>query len=207
MMSNYIKDEWAKNKGFKNYTEYEDYLAKNIGFENKKDRNRSWHYDRGSLPMSENEDSSTYLGIHIAERVIARKILSLTIGDIKREMPYGNPGFDFVCVDNQRIDIKSTTLDGLNKLLFHIRWNKIPDYFMMIGFNNREDLNVIGIWIIKKDEKIRNSRSKNPGNWPRLCDREGFRIKYDQKYLGPFKKYEVTDKWKNLSINVKDIIT
>lgn len=70
--------------------------------------------------MSDNIDCSEYLGVYIAERKIARKILLDIFGNIDEEIPYGNPGFDFVC-DRNKIDVKSITIDGLNKLKFHIR--------------------------------------------------------------------------------------
>ncbi len=190
-------------KGFKSQKEYEDYLAKKIGFDDKKERNRFWHYDNGSIPMSENIDSGQYLGIEMAERRVARMLLPIVLEKIEKEMPYGNPGFDFICHNNQKIDIKSTTLNGLNKLSFHIRWNNIPEYFMLVGFNNREELNIIGIWMIKKGERLRYNRSSS--SKLELYKREGLSIKFDEKYLKPFRKYEITNKWKNLGIDIKII--
>lgn len=49
-------DEWYQKKGFKNLLDYDNSLAIQKGFKDKKDRNREWHYDKGSLPMSVNID-------------------------------------------------------------------------------------------------------------------------------------------------------
>lgn len=210
-IDNQYMKKWYEDKGFKNRQEYEDHIAHNLGFRNeyernyeklksnnikyeeKKQINRDWHYKNGSLPMNENKDSAQYLGIIAAERIVARHILPVKFGGIEKEMPYGNPGFDFIVVGGYKIDIKATTLNILKKLSFHTRWNRITDYFLMIGFDDRERLSVIGIWLFKKDEKLRSLE---------LYKRETFTMKFEPKYMVPFNSYELTDIWKNLNIDI-----
>lgn len=131
--------------------------------------------------MFENKDCSQYLGIHIVEEKIAKIVLQM-IFEYVEKMPNNNPGFDFICKNPRqefldkypqfklernkeyKIDIKSATVDSLDKLQFVIRYNDIPDYFLLIGFNNRDNLDISGIWLIKGDEQIRINR----GPWSKV---------------------------------------
>ena len=97
--------------------------------------------DAGWVPYTENPKCALFLGIHIAER-----ILSNYFDDITR-MPYGNPGYDYICKRGYKIDVKSSTMckDHWN---FSIKRNKIADYFLCIAFDNRESLTPIHLWLI-----------------------------------------------------------
>ena len=90
--------------------------------------------------------SASYLGVYIAERV-----LSIVYPNVKR-MPYGNPGYDFVCGKGFKIDVKSSCLvhspNRREKWEFAINHNKTPDYFLCLGFDNRSDLDPMHIWLI-----------------------------------------------------------
>ncbi len=59
------------------------------------------------------------------------------------------------------------------------------------------DLNekILSIWLIQGDEKVRNSRSKNPGTWPKLRDMESLTITHKKEYLLSFKRYDITDNY------------
>ena len=107
------------------------------------------HETGKSRAMSESRDSPGWLGVYIAESV-----LSKYFEDIKR-MPYANPGFDFTCRRGFRIDAKSSCLQHRGRehphWLFTINQNKIPDYFICIGFDNRENLTPMRIWLIPGD--------------------------------------------------------
>lgn len=131
-------DRWAISKGYKNYSEY---LTE-----------RNWNTGKSS-PMSENEDCSMYLGAHVAERV-----LSKIFEDVKR-MPINNHGFDFICKKGYKIDVKSATLANRPSTYGHwsfgINYNDIADYFLLIGFDDRENLEPMHIWLFKKDEMMR----------------------------------------------------
>jgi hypothetical protein len=93
--------------------------------------------------IENNKTCSTYLGVHIAER-----ILSHIYPNVER-MPYGHSGYDFICGRGYMVDVKSATLSKNSVGWgFHIRNNTIADYFLCIAFDNREDLNPQHIWLI-----------------------------------------------------------
>lgn len=95
--------------------------------------------------MSESKDCSQYLGVHIAER-----LLSKVFDDVTR-MPYNNPGYDFICRKGYKIDVKSSVLiheRKYNKWSFTIKHNKVADYFALLAFDNRDDLNPIHFWLV-----------------------------------------------------------
>lgn len=101
---------------------------------------------RGDLPMSENRDCSSFLGVHVAERVLSN------VFDDVIKLPYGNPGFDFVCNKGKKIDVKSSCMrfnsSCATSWLFHTCKNKIADYILCIAFDNRENLNPMYMWLI-----------------------------------------------------------
>ena len=139
------------NKGeYKDFNEYNNERVKKMGYESWNDYCNKLRYNKGKcLPMSENKDCSAYLGVYIAER-----ILPLLFDNVKK-MPDGNPGFDFICSNGYKIDVKSACLSRHNsRWVFLIKKNKIADYFFMVAFDNRENLNVIHIWLIKGDSVI-----------------------------------------------------
>ena len=64
-------------------------------------------------------------------------------------MPYGNPGFDFLCGLGFKIEVKSSCLRKNNSIwTFNIRGNKIADYFLLLAFNNRKELDPLHVWLI-----------------------------------------------------------
>lgn len=95
-------------------------------------------------PFNENTTCSSYLGVCIAERM-----LSHVFKNVER-MPYGNKGFDFICGRGYKIDVKSSSRQSNHnhKWHFNIKRNKIADYFLLIAFNNREDLDPEHVWLI-----------------------------------------------------------
>ena len=106
-----------------------------------------WRHRTGiNKPMSESRDSSIYLGVYIAERA-----LSKFFDNIKR-MPYGNPGYDFICGKGYKIDVKSSTLknysNGYRRWTFCIRKNEVPDYFLLLAFGKRDSLEALHVWLV-----------------------------------------------------------
>ena len=101
---------------------------------------------RGSLPMSENTECTQYLGIAIAERLAMH-----LFKDVVR-MPNGNPGFDFICAKDKKIDVKSACTSLNNgkypNWAFCINRNKIADYFLLLAFNSRADLEPLYQWMM-----------------------------------------------------------
>lgn len=93
------------------------------------------------------KDSATYLGVYVAERA-----LSKFFDNIQR-MPHNNPGYDFLCGRGFKIDVKSACLRQNTRStnfgwVFSPQRNQVADYFLCLGFDNRESLNPIHVWLI-----------------------------------------------------------
>jgi hypothetical protein len=97
--------EYLKKPGIKEHLkEYQsDYYklpeAKNHKAECQRDRR---HRNGINQPMSKNRHCSSFLGVVIAEQILSKEFRSI------KRMPYGNPGFDFLCGKGKKIDVKST---------------------------------------------------------------------------------------------------
>lgn len=105
------------------------------------------HRKAGQLPFDENKECTSYFGIYIGEHDIAERVLNCLFKTVER-MPYNNSKYDFVC-DGKKIDVKSgCMLKTRNGWQFCIDYNTIADYFLIIAFDNREDLNQLHIWLI-----------------------------------------------------------
>lgn len=111
-------------------------------------QSRRLHANGKVRPMSEAKDCSMYLGVFVAERA-----LSKYFNHVKR-MPYSNPGYDFECDRGFKIDAKSACLYNYNHekrtaaWYVRIRKNVVADYFMVLLFNNRNDLEPMHLYLI-----------------------------------------------------------
>jgi len=125
--------------------------------------------------MNEARDCSSFLGVYIAE-----EILSNFFENVKR-MPYGNPGYDYICSKGHKIDVKSSCLRHpehgrtADRWTFHIRKNRVADYFVCIGFDDRQHLNPMRVWIF-------------PGK--DVQNKMGLLISNTHRCLGIYKNYE-----------------
>jgi len=91
------------------------------------------------------KETTSYLGVYIAERVLSR-----FFNHIER-MPYGNPGYDFICGKGYKIDVKSSCIHnghGAMGWIFTINRNRVADYFLCLAFDNRENLTPMHVWLI-----------------------------------------------------------
>lgn len=158
-----LLNEWAKKNGFKDYNKYQNNRVMNENI----DKN---------CKMITNKECTQYLGIYIAESVLFK-----VFDNVQRTI-YGNPGFDFICNKGYKIDSKSSCIRD-NIWRFIINKNEIPDYFLLLAFDNRENLNPIHIWLIKADEIIRGRK---------LNKFSGLGI--SSTHTEEFKKYEINDK-------------
>lgn len=108
-------------------------------------RNKSYR-KRGVLgPMSQNKDCALYLGVVVAERVLANMFSHV------ERMPNCNRGFDFICGKGFRIDCKSSAMRchrGDYYWMFAIDRNIIADYFLCLAFDDRDSLNPLHAWMI-----------------------------------------------------------
>lgn len=97
--------------------------------------------------MREAKDCSAWLGVHVAEQILSK------LFDHMERMRYGFPGYDFVCGKGFKIDCKSACLfidpKGHAHWYFTIKRNQIPDYFLLLAFNeDRENLTPLHVWLI-----------------------------------------------------------
>lgn len=119
--------------------------------------------------IKNNPTCTLYLGYYISESVLSKSFKNIT------RMPANNPGYDFECDKHHKIDVKSSVI--LHNKSKHGYWsyiikeNKIPDYFLIIAWDSRENLNPLHIWLIpgklinhKKILYIGNSK-KSIGKW------------------------------------------
>jgi hypothetical protein len=122
------------------------YARKRVYYELNKDKihKRQQAYRRacGMKPMSESKECGLFLGVHIAEGM-----LSKLFKDVKR-MPHGNKGYDFICSNGYKIDVKSACRRKHGDWAFHIDRNTTADYFLCIMYDNRTDLNPLHLWLI-----------------------------------------------------------
>jgi len=97
---------------------------------------------QGAQPFTENKECASFLGVHIAERV-----LSNVFKNIER-MPMNNPGYDVICNRDKRIDIKSSCTRKKGGWSFGINRNATADYFLCLAFDNRKDLMPLHAWLL-----------------------------------------------------------
>lgn len=110
----------------------------------------SWNHRAGRCqPMNKNRECTHFLGIHVAE-----EMLSYVFKKVYR-MPFGNPGYDFICGRAYRIDVKSSCRGHdsphSDRWKFAINKNLIAEYFLCLAFDNRHDLNPEHIWLIPSE--------------------------------------------------------
>src|SRR3990167_1732522 len=192
-----INNRTLKNAKFKNRKEYVDFCARRRGYENRAECVKEWQWNRGThSPMSDNEDCSSYLGIYITEIKIGRKLLPILFGAIEKEMPANNPGFEFIVKGGYKIQFKARTLKNTNKWSFRIDYNNIADYFILVAFNDRENLDIIHIWVIKKDDIIRGKK---------FFDRETISITNCCKKLLEFQKYDQIEKYRQIKEAIEKV--
>lgn len=125
-----------------------DYMQKwyNENKEAAKIKNRNRYYLGGGKPMSENKSCSSYLGCHVAERVLSKIFKGVKV------MPPNNHGYDFICRTGKKIDVKSSCLvvnKGKRRSWgFAINKNTAADFFLCIAFDNRDDLTPLYLWLL-----------------------------------------------------------
>ncbi len=179
------REHLAKVKGFPNLKAQLDSVAQSRGFKDVEDYRRQLHITRNiknGLPadMKANDKCSLWLGY-----VRGEEILCKVFKNVKR-MAINFPGYDFICNKNFKIDVKTSCIyKKSNAWGFDIDTNNIPDYFLLLAFDNRKDLNPLHIWLIKGIQDIK-GRALNKRR--KLC------ISNNTKILKYYEPYELTDK-------------
>lgn len=105
---------------------------------------RNWI--RGVIPYTKLKSCSSYLGVHVSERLLEGVFKSV------ERMPLNNHGYDFVCGRGYKVDSKCSTMkisrNHSDRWQFDIDQNTTADYFACIAFDNRDDLTPMHLWII-----------------------------------------------------------
>lgn len=198
----HIKDKrMYENAGCKNRQEYDDKCAQRIGFKDRNDRQRDWQkpytWRKGwNEPASENENCSSWLGVEIGEKIIGRYILPILLGKIKEEMPVAGYPFDFVLEDGTKVDVKVRCLIDDYKWLYEVSYNNKTDYFLLIAIDNREDRNIVDIWLIHKNDNVQYGHSYSIRK--EFWDRTGFSVCKSERCIKKLEKYSVIHKLSNL---------
>ena len=96
----------------------------------------------GHLSMSENKECSVHYGVYINERLLKHYFNDVEV------MPFGNPGYDFICNNGWKIDGKSSFTGDSGRWKFAINHNTITDYFFCVAYDNRKDKNIVHIWLL-----------------------------------------------------------
>ena len=126
-----------------------------------------WRHRTGkSKPLSEAKTCPSYLGVHIAERVL------LNFFDNVTKMPYGNPGYDFVCGKGFKIDVKSACRirnSRSPRWAFEIKKNDVPDFFLCLAFDDLTSLNPEHLFLVPRDavkgKRVLSISNKSMENW------------------------------------------
>jgi len=118
--------------------------------QNKEWYERTGRQQKGKISMYEDKLCPAYLGIVIAERLVRHLFNDVEV------MPYGNPGFDFICNKGKKIDVKSSCTQISPEK--YVRWkfvvdhNITTDFFILVAFDNRTDINPLYLWMIPGKE-------------------------------------------------------
>lgn len=93
------------------------------------------------IQIPNNKNCGNYLGC------IAEELLAKTFKDVRR-MPPNNKGYDIICNQDKKIEVKSSATGHKGFWSFGIGKNKIADYFLCVAFESRENLIPIHLWLI-----------------------------------------------------------
>ena len=131
------------------------------------------HVAGRSRPLGEAKECAPYLGVYVAERALSKFFDNIT------RMPFGNPGYDFLCGKGFKIDVKSSCMrkgkTPARKWEFSTRRNVIADYFLCLAFDDREHLTPLHVWLI-------------PSNV--IQDKRYVSVSESAKSLGKWEKFE-----------------
>lgn len=186
-----IENKWI-NLGCKNEKEYIDRIAQGLGYKDHNEQLKEWRYKTGrSLPAEDNPECSSYFGD------FTESLMIQTFEDVIK-MPYGNPGFDWICKNGDKIDNKGVCLgyniyNNWSGWRFTIRYNNIADWFILSAWDNRSSLNPLHVWAFHKNDMVK-YRIGNQNVLKRFCDRELIAIPNTPEGLKEFEKYEINNR-------------
>ena len=114
-------------------------------------RRKEWRYRVGEdKPASSTHARNVYLGITIGEEVACRYFKNPI------RAPYGTSGYDLICQNGFKIDVKLATLGKNGSWTFGIRnrTGEKPDYYLLLAMESIDVLTPRHIWLIPVDAVI-----------------------------------------------------
>ena len=178
--------------GCNGWSEYKNLCARTAGYVDNAERIREWSYETGrNLPKEINKDCPAHFGD------FTESLMILTFEDATR-MPYGNPGFDWICKKGYKIENKARCLYQFVHCswlgwTFSIRFNNVADWFILSAWDDRESLKPLHVWAFHKDDMIR-YRIGGTYILKKFHDRYSFSISNTIKRLRELEKYEITNR-------------
>lgn len=170
-ISRMTRNKTAKNAGFDNFY---DYLKTTDAYRDK------------HVPCEVNIDCSYYLGYHLRDK-IAELFDDVLKNPIKHRHQYIDSEhglWDWKCKNGVLIKHIAGCCQHMIKIdqfgrehewsgwAFHIKRNRIPDYFLLLGYgDSREKLDIVRGWLIPSKDRIRRKE---------FWDRENFSIRTDK---------------------------
>ena len=139
-------------------------------------RRKEWRYRTGEYkPASPTHARNVYLGIIIGEEVACRYFKNPV------RAPYGTSGYDLICQNGFKIDVKLSTTGKNGSWSFGIknRSGEKPDYYLLLAMESMEVLTPRHIWLIPASAII--GRHK-------ICDKVCFGV--SPSTINKLEKYE-----------------
>lgn len=203
-------NEWAKDKGFEDYNDYQR--------KERRDYKREWTresgWNNGAIPMEFNQKCASNLGVYKAEELFKR-FLEKVVFEYTEKTGYHDGGIDFKCknprqefigryphlgLDKLRHDeecslqLKSRCITFDNKSAwsgwkFSITGN--VDYHMLCMFDNRDNLEPLHILMFHKNSMVR--KGKGGFYHEEFWKRSAFTITNTPFGISQIEKYELKD--------------
>lgn len=191
------RDKWAQERGHKDYNDYLDFLAKRLGYKDHVEYAREVHWKKGTSPMEDNEDCSSWLGVYIGEIILSKAFSNIV------RMPNNNPKFDWICDKGFKIERKTAVLIN-GCWSYNVKYNNIADYFLLIAFDNRTNLEPMHIWLIKTEEMVRKGTRAGGYTIDKMWNRKSIQICNNVRSPMSFKYFEKFE-WINKLEKIKEL--
>ena len=183
-----------KRSDYKTRLDYANAGAKKLGFKDEAERYKLYRHETGrQKPMEDAKDCPAHFGVCIGEKYVSQ------VFEGCKPAPYGTPGYDWEW-KGLKVQHKARCITvrewGWSSLWYFTRldFNKIADKFVLSGWDDREGLNPLHIWIFDKDDIM----SDGLPFW----NRNSITILNTPEGLAEFAKYEDNDRL----IKLKEII-
>lgn len=183
------RENTAKNAGFLNWAYY---------------RRRLESYKKSRGVYTE-DGNGKFFSVNIGRRFIANELFPGCIINEKSIDRYSLDGYDWVTSDGLKVKHIAVHLkhsadkEGFERNYFQwgIGKNNVADIFVLTGWGNGDDLELIKGWIFDKEEVV---------NGRKFWDRESFLISIHDRSINKYSRYEIDDdKLENIRRKIIDV--